>query len=120
MSRFKLKFALAYVLAGIVAGPVAVFAASSASLDAPLPARKVVYGDLDLSRDAGVATLYARINIAAREVCEPMDVVIASLLRHRFDCRQDAIARAVADVNAPPLTNYFLKKTSANNEHQQQ
>ena len=118
MSRFKLKFALSCALAGLVAGPVCALAAPSGKLDEQY-SRKVQYGDLDLSHNAGVATLFSRINIAAREVCDPMDVVIANLLRQRYDCRQDAIARAVAEVNTPLLTSYFLEKTNASIDHQQ-
>jgi UrcA family protein len=117
MCRFKLKFILSCALAGMIAGPVSALGAPSGKLDEQY-SRKVQYGDLDLSRNAGVATLFSRINIAAREVCEPLDVVIASLLRQRYDCRQDAVARAVADVNAPLLTSYFLEKINASVEHQ--
>jgi UrcA family protein len=117
MCRFKLKFILASVVAGLVAGPVSALAASAGLLDDSM-SRKVVYSDLDLTRDAGVATLYARIKTAARAVCEPMDLVLLNILRDRSDCRPDAIARAVADVNAPLLTSYHLEKTSAINSKQ--
>ncbi|HEY2780812.1 MAG TPA: UrcA family protein [Steroidobacteraceae bacterium] len=116
MCRFKLKFVLSYVLAGLVAGPVSALAAPSGLIDQE--SRKVEYGDLDLTRDAGVATLYSRIRTAARAVCEPTDLVMLNLLRDRTDCRPDAIARAVADVNAPLLTSYFLERTNAGNSKQ--
>jgi UrcA family protein len=118
MSPVKLKFILSCVLAGLLAGPVSALAASSGKLD-DLPSRKVTYGDLDLNRDAGVAALFSRIKIAAREVCEPVDIVFLNLVRQRYNCTQDAIARAVADVNAPLLTSYFLEKTNATNDSQQ-
>jgi UrcA family protein len=116
MFRFKPKFILSCVLVGLVAGPVGALASTAAKLNETPPSRKVRYSDLDLNRDAGVAALYTRIRVAAREVCEPMDDVIASLLRARFDCRHDAIARAVADVNSPHLTSYFLEKTNLSND----
>jgi UrcA family protein len=115
MSRFKLRFILSCVLAGLIAGPVSALAASSGRLD-DVPSRKVKYGDLDLSRDAGAAALFARIKTAAREVCEPVDVVFLNLVRQRYNCSQDAIARAVADVNEPLLTSYFLEKTNLSND----
>lgn len=115
MSRFKLKFILACLFAGLIAGPVGALAASSGRLD-DVPSRKVKYGDLDLSRDAGVAALFSRIKTAAREVCEPVDVVFLNLVRQRYNCSQDAIARAVADVNAPLLTSYFVEKTNLSND----
>jgi len=117
MCRLKPKFILSCVLAGLVAGPVSALAASSGRLDDP-PSRKVKYADLDLNRDAGVAALFSRIKTAAREVCEPMDVFFLNLVRQQYNCSQDAIARAVADVNAPLLTSYFLEKASASNDRQ--
>ena len=117
MSRLKLKFVLSCVLAGLVAGPVSALAASSGKLD-DLPSRKVKYGDLDLNRDAGVAALFSRIKTAAREVCQPTDVFFLNLVRQQYNCREDAVARAVADVNAPLLTSYFLERTNASNDRQ--
>ncbi|HEV7356939.1 MAG TPA: UrcA family protein [Steroidobacteraceae bacterium] len=115
MSSLKLKFILACSLAGLLAGPVSSLAASTGRLD-DLPSRKVKYGDLDLNRDAGVAALYSRIKTAAREVCQPMDIFFLNLVRQQYSCSQGAIARAVADVNAPLLTSYFLEKASASND----
>jgi UrcA family protein len=110
MSRYKLKFLVPCALAGILASPLGAFAAS---LDAPLPSRVVGFRDLDLNSGSGVATLYSRIVTAATEVCDPLDLLLVRLLRERFDCRQDAVARAVADVNSPALTSYYLTKTKA-------
>jgi len=110
MSRFKLKFLAPCALAGMLASPLSALAAT---LDAPLPSRVVAFGDLDLNRDSGVATLYSRIRSAATEVCDPLDVLLVKLIRARFDCREDAIARAVADVNSPALTAYYLGKPRA-------
>jgi UrcA family protein len=115
MSRLKLKFILSCALAGLLAGPVGALAATTDRLDI-LPSRTVKYGDLDLNRDAGVAALFSRIKTAAREVCQPVDVVFLNLVRQRYNCSQDAIARAVADVNSPLLTSYFLDKTNLSND----
>jgi UrcA family protein len=110
MSRFKLKFLVPCALAGILASPLSALAAA---LDASLPSRVVAFGDLDLNRDSGVATLYSRIRSAATEVCDPLDALGVKLSRARFDCRENAIARAVADVNSPALTAYYVGKTKA-------
>jgi UrcA family protein len=115
MSRSKLKFILSCALAGLLAGPVIALAASSGKLD-DLPFRTVKYADLDLNRDADAAALFSRIKTAAREVCQPVDVVFLNLVRQWNYCSRDAIARAVADVNAPLLTSYFLEKTNASND----
>ena len=74
--------------------------------------RTVKYGDLDLTRSAGAATLYSRIQNAAKAVCEP---AISSGARESMlltlHCKEQSIARAVADVNAPALTSYYVSKT---------
>jgi UrcA family protein len=80
--------------------------------DSATPQRHVSYADLDLNRHEGIATLYSRINSAAREVC-PADVSANSYLaRAARECRTDAVARAVRDVGAPALTDYHMTKTS--------
>ena len=112
MSRFTPKILVSCALAGVFASPFTAFATMISKLDEPA-SRVVRYGDLDLSRDVAVATLYSRINSAAREVCEPVDPVLTKLQRVRFDCRQLAVARAVSDVNSPALTSYYLAKTKA-------
>lgn len=112
MPRFKLKILVSCALAGLFVSPFSAFASIGSNLGEPA-SRVVGYGDLDLSRDSGVATLYSRINSAARAVCEPLDVIMLKLLRERFDCRQDAVARAVSEVNSPALTSYYLAKNGA-------
>jgi UrcA family protein len=72
------------------------------------PRKQVVrYADLDLTHAAGAAVLLGRIQAAAREVCEP--------LRPQWmvsrQCMDQALARAVADVNAPMLTDYYIART---------
>lgn len=72
--------------------------------------RIVRFADLDLTRSAGVAELYARIKSAAGEVCQPINArEVESVLRSQR-CTQ-AIARGVAAVNAPALTSYYLART---------
>jgi UrcA family protein len=75
------------------------------------PKRVVHFADLDLTRNAGVAMLYARIRFAAREVCEPVEDRALQSILARSHCVTQAIARAVADVNVPTLTSYHLTKT---------
>ena len=76
-----------------------------------VPQRVVKFADLDLTRGAGVAALYARIQAAAAEVCEPViarDLASASYAR---TCTAAAIGRAIADVNVPQLTSYHMAKS---------
>jgi UrcA family protein len=110
MSRFTPKILASCALVGILASPFSAFATTVSRIDEPRNSRVVGYSDLDLSRDSGVATLYSRISSAARSVCEPLDVMMLKVLRERYDCRQDAVARAVSDVNSPALTSYYLAR----------
>lgn len=72
--------------------------------------RTVNFADLDVSRSAGAAVLYSRIRSAARDVCEP--AIARESMSRTIRCMDAAIARAVADVNAPALTSYHLAKTN--------
>jgi UrcA family protein len=74
--------------------------------------RRVSFADLDLTRNAGAATLYSRIHLAARQVCEPLvGTPILKAIEPTHRCIQAAIARAVADVNSPALRSYYLSKS---------
>ena len=109
MSRIKLNFVISCAFAGMIASPLTAVAVQ-AGLDEP--AKRVVnFADLDLNRDTGVATLYARIKSAAREVCEPVDNWSSRMLNS--DCRHDALAKAIADVNSPALTSYYQARGGA-------
>jgi UrcA family protein len=78
--------------------------------------RHVKYGDLDLSRAEGAATLYGRIHAAARDVCRPsMFVGKFEPANITQDCMKQAIENAVNDVDAPTLTSYHLAKTGRTN-----
>jgi UrcA family protein len=81
--------------------------AFGAATSADPPQRTVSYADLNLSHPAGAATLYSRIKSAARAVCEPQLGI--ELITNTFykRCVEDAIGRAVADVNAPVLAALY-------------
>ena len=68
----------------------------------------VSYADLNLENAADAAILMARIQTAAREVCGVRRAMLIPIdLRLRIDaCAKDATARAIADVNAPLLTQH--------------
>lgn len=69
--------------------------------------RTVNFRTLDLTHDEGVARLYSRIRSAAETVCAPASVEqLRSSVRTRR-CQSEAVARAVADVNVPALTNLY-------------
>jgi UrcA family protein len=85
--------------------------AYAAQPDPTVAMRTVKYGDLDLTRTVGAATLYSRIQNAARAVCEPaLSTGARDALQLTRRCVDQSITRAVADVNAPALTSYHLTK----------
>ena len=61
-------------------------------------ARSVVvrYGDLDLSRDEGVAVLYGRLRSAARRVCSEANIRDLKVLTEVRQCHDAALTKAVA------------------------
>jgi UrcA family protein len=65
-----------------------------------VPRRVVNYGDLDLSRSAGINTLEARIRRAVDSVCEQSGDKSLSRVRVERECRDAALANAMAQVNA--------------------
>jgi UrcA family protein len=109
MPRFvNSKTAIPWTMLTILLGSLSAVAAAG-PLD-NVPSRKVNYADLDLSRKAGVAVLYARIKSAAREVCLPTYNWVAEDNKATQTCREQALARAIRDVNAPALTGYYLER----------
>jgi UrcA family protein len=64
----------------------------------------VDYTDLDLTTSAGIETLYHRIVEAARRVCPQTNGPAALAVKSRIrECREAAIADAVAQINDPRL-----------------
>ena len=64
----------------------------------------VKFNDLDLSKPAGAALLYARIQAAAGRVCQPWDGKgLSSKVRHDA-CMRSAIDAAVNQVGRQELT----------------
>jgi UrcA family protein len=104
-----MKSAVRRTLAAVCMASVCALA-SAGSPDRSLQ-RTVRFADLDINHPAGAAVLYQRIRAAAREVCRPTserDLAVAELTR---SCVQDAIARAVTEVNAPKLSQYHETET---------
>jgi len=99
-------------LLGLSLSALSALATANAASDQP-PARVVRYGDLDLTRMDGVVTLYRRIRGAARDVCSPLPASDLSAQAFTRTCEEHAIAGAVADVNAPLLTSYYMGRTRA-------
>jgi len=104
------------MLAAVLTSASAAAAAGDGALRDEVPTRRVKFADLDLTRSAGAEVLYTRIRSAAREVCPSAEIWIAGLRRSVRQCQAQAIAHAVADVNSPNLTTYYMEKTSSASE----
>lgn len=73
----------------------------------------VRYAELDLSKPQGVEALYLRIRGAAKRVCTAdYSTAIRDQVSWR-NCYQDAIERAVRQVNVPTLTALHRARTSS-------
>jgi UrcA family protein len=82
--------------------------AMPASSSPDVPSRVVRYSDLDITRTSGAAALYARIEAAARSVCQPAFGFPETRMEGELrKCQRQAIDRAVNDVNAPLLTSHY-------------
>ena len=67
----------------------------------------VKFGDLNLSTQSGVETLYRRIHAAAWRVCRQP----AGELAAARTCETKAESDAIGKVNAPLLTAFYQQKT---------
>jgi UrcA family protein len=106
-----MKSAIRCTLLAVFLGSLSALAAASAPGDEPAR-RTVKFEDLNLSEAAGVVALYVRIQRAAQEVCEPLISRDLHSIAISNGCAERAIAHAVADVNAPLLTSYYLTKSA--------
>src|SRR5213083_1778006 len=91
------KTAVPCALLAMLVGPLSACAdAFAAPPGYEVATRTVKFGDLDLSRSAGAAALYSRIQNAARAVCEPA-ISTGAKESNAFArrCREQSIARAV-------------------------
>jgi UrcA family protein len=92
-------------LAAAALGSVAAIA-GAADLTGPsdqAPSTTVRYADLDLQSAKGVAILYHRLSIAARQVCPEGDASNLHMMRLSHECQQAAIQRAVNTIGSPML-----------------
>ena len=85
---------------------------ASASLFASLASAKgddgvskvVTYRDLDPSRSTDAQRLYARLKYASKQVCSSYDGRGLEMWRLRDACVDEALTKAVEEVNEPQLT----------------
>jgi UrcA family protein len=94
---------------------LAVVASSFAMADTVVTVKSetVRYDDLRLISAVGAAVLYGRLHHAAERACASLDGKTPQLASRYRSCVDDAMSKAVADVNEPVLTKYYEAKRSA-------
>src|SRR5688500_14189417 len=70
----------------------------------------VRFGDLNLNSKAGIASLHKRIRNAAESVCGPLESRILGFNDEFETCVEDAVARGVAAVGNPQLTQVAVNR----------
>jgi UrcA family protein len=100
----RLKFAL-LMLTGGLGCAVAAGTASAATPDNDVPSIVIHYTNQTLATDRGVQQLYAQIVRAARQVCPDASIRDLGALASVKQCRQQAVARAIHQVDSPELAS---------------
>mgnify|MGYP001815364777 CR=1 FL=1 len=92
---------------GVLAALLIAGGASADSRGSETAAVAVSYAELDLSKSAGVEVLYDRLQRAAAKVCGVNDrsssLYYVATAAEKKACYQDALSRAVAQIDAPLL-----------------
>jgi UrcA family protein len=107
----RYRFVISCLTLAVLFGPLAATSAAASS-SYEVATRTVKFGDLNLSSRDDVATLYARIKAAANEVCEPTDSRSIDTAVHVRHCKEQAISRAVADVQSSMLMAFHMATTN--------
>jgi UrcA family protein len=68
------------------------------------PVAKVDVSDIDMNSEAGVNTLYERMRDAAKSACSKDTRSDLGGLQYLSRCIEDAVDRAVTEINHPMLT----------------
>lgn len=74
-----------------------------------VPRVTVYYGDLNLQKSESVATLYRRIERAAKRVCARPNAGDLRQIQAARQCAREAIDRAVVTVDMPALAQYAMR-----------
>lgn len=83
-------FAAATLAGALLLSAVPAFAADRSVM--------VRYGDLDLTTDAGAATLQTRVASAVKQVCGSADIRDLPAMQDMRSCREEARSRSTRDV----------------------
>jgi UrcA family protein len=101
--------AIGMTWAVLASGPLA-SVADAAPAGGSLPHKVVGFKDLNLGSTEGAAVLYRRIKSAAAEVCGERDRLYLAQQSATQTCIDEAVARAVGEVNNPMLTSLYNAK----------
>jgi UrcA family protein len=100
------KLSVSTSFAVLMSAPVMTMAAYTAG-NATIHDVQVQFSDLDLRSEAGIKTLYSRLQAASRRVCDTSSALKShSTLEMRFarSCYTEALARAVSDIDNEKLS----------------
>ena len=97
----------AALILALVAGSGFAASAGAATPDESTASAIVHYGDLNLSTEQGIKTLYQRIARVAKQVCPDGESRGLENLNHARACQQEAIARAVGAVHNERLAALY-------------
>ena len=100
-SRGFARAALTVLASGFVAVTASVANAAPVAVDAPTIS--ISYADLNLATEQGTVALYRRIVNAAHQVCDTSSGPSARLAAQAQRCVDEAVARAVNEVQSPKL-----------------
>jgi UrcA family protein len=103
------RVVIATAIVGVISGSFAALPAAADGFDAPQITVK--YGDLNLANSQGVATLYSRIQAAAKNVCWQFEGPGIQTTVQRNACVDKAITGAVTKVNNSALSARYGEKT---------
>ena len=107
---FVRRFLQASLVAVVACVATSGTAAAATSVKTQLIA--VHYDDLNLSSPSGVRRLYSRIKVAARVVCGRPSLALLGAKDRSKECAQEAIERAVDDIDNGKLTAMHKSKAS--------
>ncbi len=114
--RSKIHMLLLSLLA-ICGCPVAM-ADAPVNTQVTVKSETVRYDDVRLISAVGAAVLYNRVRAAAERACGgPLETVPLQQRQSYKHCVDDAVAKAVADVNSPMLTWYLESKRGNTSEN---
>jgi UrcA family protein len=97
---------LALLTAGSLAAALSFGAVNAATPQDP-PSVVVKYSDQDLSTTSGVNEVYRRIVRAAKQVCPDVSIQDLSLQRKVAECRDQAVARAIRQIDNAQLAALY-------------